>query len=86
MRTIVAGHQLLPKGLDLESLSVESGHVSICAEPGATRCIYPLCGHGSSRVYSHYMRTVCDLPIVHAPRSETGRRARRVPQETLRSG
>lgn len=31
MRTVVASHQLLPKGLELESLSVETGHVSICA-------------------------------------------------------
>jgi hypothetical protein len=27
MRTVLAGHELLPKGLVLESLSVETGHV-----------------------------------------------------------
>jgi len=62
MRSVVAGHQLLPKGLELESLSVETGHVSICAGSGARRCICPLCGHGSSRVHSRYVRTVSDLP------------------------
>jgi len=62
MRTVVASHQLLPKGLELESLSVETGHVSICAGSGARRCICPLCGRASSRVHSRYARTVSDLP------------------------
>ncbi len=62
MRTVVASHELLPKGLELESLSVETGHVSICVGSGATRCICPVCGHGSSRVHSRYLRTVSDLP------------------------
>src|SRR5215211_1175915 len=62
MRTVVASHQLLPKGLELESLSVETGHVSICAGSGARRCVCPLCGRGSSRVHSRYARTVSDLP------------------------
>jgi len=29
MRTVVASHELLPKGLELESLSVETGHVRL---------------------------------------------------------
>lgn len=62
MRTVVASHELLPKGLELESLSVETGHVSICAGSGARRCICPVCGHGSSRIHSRYHRTVSDLP------------------------
>jgi transposase len=62
MRIVVAGHQLLPKGLELESLSVETGHVSMCARSGARRCICPVCGGGSSRVRSRYVRTVSDLP------------------------
>ena len=62
MRTVVASHQLLPKGLELQSLSVESGHVNICAGSGATKCICPLCGNGSSRVHIRYVRTVSDLP------------------------
>ncbi len=62
MRTVVASHELLPKGLELESLSVETGHVGICAGSGARRCICPVCRHGSSRVHSRYSRTVSDLP------------------------
>jgi transposase len=62
MRIVVAGHQLLPKGLELESLSVETGHVSICARSGARRRTCPVCGGGSSRVHSRYVRTVSDLP------------------------
>jgi transposase len=62
MRTVVASHGLLPKGLELESLSVETGHVSIHVGSGATRCICPVCGHGFSRVHSRYLRTVSDLP------------------------
>jgi transposase len=62
MRTVVASRELLPKGLKLESLSLETGHVSICAGSGTTRCSCPLCGHGSSRVHSRYVRTVSDLP------------------------
>jgi transposase len=62
VRTVVASHDLLPKGLELESLSVETGHVSIRVGSGATRCICPVCGRGSSRVHSRYLRTVSDLP------------------------
>jgi transposase len=62
MRTVVAGHELLPKGLELESLSVETGRVSIHVGPGAARCVCPVCGHVSSRIHSRYLRTVSDLP------------------------
>jgi transposase len=62
VRTVVASHDLLPKGLELESLSVETGHVSIRVGSGATRCICPVCERGSSRVHSRYLRTVSDLP------------------------
>jgi hypothetical protein len=36
MRTVGASHELLPKGLELESLSLGTGHVSICVGSGAT--------------------------------------------------
>lgn len=62
MRTIIADHKLLPKGLELESLSIETGRVSISAASGESRSICPVCGRGSLRVHSRYLRTVSDLP------------------------
>jgi len=62
VRTIVASHELLPKGLELESLSVKTGRVSIRVGSGATICVCPVCGHTSSRVHSLYHRTASDLP------------------------
>lgn len=52
MRTAIATHQLLPKGLGLESLSIEAGRVSISVSSGATWCVRPVCGRRSSRVAS----------------------------------
>lgn len=62
MRTAIATHELLPKGLDLENLSIETGRVSISLSSGTSRSVCPLCGRGSSRVHSRYSRTVSDLP------------------------
>jgi len=62
MRTAIATHELLPKGLDLKSLSIETGRASICVSSGARRSVCPLCGRASSRVHSRYLRTVSDLP------------------------
>lgn len=62
MRTVVEAHKLLPKGLYLESLSIEAGRVSISVSSVTERCVCPLCGRGSSRVHSRYSRTVSDLP------------------------
>ena len=62
MRTAIAAHDLLPEGLQLESLGIETGRVIICVSSGSRSCVCPLCGHGSSRVHSHYSRTVSDLP------------------------
>src|SRR5215210_6118436 len=62
MRTAIAPHELLPKGLDLESLRIETGRVSICVSSGTRRSVCPLCGRASSRVHSRYARTVSDLP------------------------
>jgi hypothetical protein len=39
MSTVVGGHHLLPKNLELESLSVETAHVSIWAGSGARRTV-----------------------------------------------
>jgi transposase len=62
MRTAIAPHELLPEGLNLESLSIETGRVSICVSSGTRRSVCPLCGDASSRVHSRYARTVSDLP------------------------
>lgn len=53
--------ELLSKGLELESIDVESGRVSARVESGATGCVCPVCGRGSSRARSHYSHTVSDL-------------------------
>jgi transposase len=76
MRTEIAPHELLPKGLDLESLSIETGHVSISVSSGTSRSVCPLCGRRSSRVHSRYLRTVSDLPW-HGISIELEVRARR---------
>src|SRR5215212_2940189 len=76
MRTTIATHELLPKGLGLESLSIGTGHVSISVSSGAGRCACPICGRGSSRVHSRYSRTVSDLPW-HGISVELEVRARR---------
>ncbi len=62
MRTVIATHELLPKGLHLETLSIETGRVSIRVASGASSSRCPTCGRGSSRVHSRYSRTVSDLP------------------------
>jgi transposase len=62
MRTAIASHQLLPKGLEVQTLRIESGRVSIGVASGTRRSVCPLCGSGSPRVHSRYARTVSDLP------------------------
>ena len=37
MRTVIANHELLPNGLDLESLGIEARHVVILASSSATK-------------------------------------------------
>jgi transposase len=76
MRTAIATHELLPKGLDLESLSIETGRVSICVSSGTRRSVCPLCARVSSRVHSRYDRSVSDLPW-HGISVELEVRARR---------
>ncbi len=62
MRTAIEAHQLLPRGLRIESLSIEPGRVSISVSSGAEGCFCPVCGRHSSRAHSRYSRTVSDLP------------------------
>jgi len=76
MRTAITTHELLPEGLYLESLSIETGRVSISAASETRRSRCPLCGRGSSRVHSRYSRSVSDLPW-HGITVELEVRARR---------
>lgn len=62
-----AEHDLIPKGLRTEQLSIERGSVTISVasvEPSA-RC--PVCGRPSRRVHSRYVRKLADLPWHGAP-------------------
>jgi transposase len=63
MRIVISNHELLPRGLKLEGLSIEAGKVgTLFASSYESRAHCPLCGSGSSRVHSRYLRTVSDLP------------------------
>ena len=62
VRTAIAAHDLLPEGLRLESLGIETGRVSISVASEARRCACAVCGRGSSRVHSRHARAVSDLP------------------------
>ncbi len=62
MRTIGASHELLPKGLEPENLSIGAGCASISVGSGDATSRCPVCGCGSSRVHGRYLRTVSDLP------------------------
>jgi hypothetical protein len=56
MRTAIAHHELLPGGLYLESLSIQTGRVGIRVASGASKSRCPVCGLVSSRVHSRYSR------------------------------
>src|SRR5215217_8664946 len=62
MRTAIAPHELLPKGLEVQTLRIETGRVSIGVASATRRSVCPLCGRTSSRVHSRYARTISDLP------------------------
>src|SRR5215208_2578521 len=62
MRTAIAPHELLPKGLEVQTLRIETGRVSIGVASAKRRSVCPLCGRTSSRVHSRYARTISDLP------------------------
>lgn len=48
--------------LRLRSLKIGADHISLFATTAATKAECPLCGCFSSRVHSHYRRTLSDLP------------------------
>jgi len=76
MRTAVASPELIPNGLQLESLSIEAGKVTLSTRSRESRALCPVCGGGSSRLHSRYLRTVSDLPW-HGARVKLEIRARR---------
>ncbi|MDP9485267.1 MAG: transposase family protein [Actinomycetota bacterium] len=76
MRTAVEAHELLPRGLRIEGLSIEPGRVSISVSSGAEGCGCQLSGRHSSRAHSRYHRNVSDLPW-HGISVELEVRARR---------
>lgn len=55
---------LLPKvqGLKLESLLVDNGMVSLSVASTRPSASCSICGHKSTRLHSHYLRTLADLP------------------------
>jgi transposase len=76
MRTAVASHELIPNGLQLESLSIEAGKVTLSTRSRESRVRCPVCGSVSSRAHSRYLRTVSDL-LWHGARVKLEIRARR---------
>jgi hypothetical protein len=62
VRTAIVTHELLPKGLHLESLNIETGRVSIRVASGGSRSRRPVCGRGSSRAHSRYSRPAPSTP------------------------
>ena len=61
-RTFISNHELLPRGIILEGLGIEAGKATPFVSSCESRVRCPLCGSGSSRVHSRYLRTVSDLP------------------------
>jgi len=62
MRTVIANHKLLPKGLEFEGLCIEAGKVALLVRSCESGACCPVCGSGSLRAHSRYLRTVSDLP------------------------
>src|SRR5215208_5837738 len=61
MRTAIAPHELLPKGLEVQTLRIETGRVSIGVASATRRSVCPLCGRTSSRVHSRHARKTVRL-------------------------
>jgi hypothetical protein len=51
MRTVIADHELLPKGLNLEGLSIDAGKVTLSTRSRESKALCPVCGGVSSRVH-----------------------------------
>jgi transposase len=62
MRTHFRISSLVPSGLLFQSVSDSTDSIILLVRSGAARAKCPLCGAGSRRVHSRYIRSVADLP------------------------
>ncbi|MGB6534922.1 MAG: ISL3 family transposase [Xanthobacteraceae bacterium] len=62
MRTHFRISSLVPSGLLFQSVSVATDSIILLVRSGAAKAKCPLCGAGSRRVHSRYIRSVADLP------------------------
>lgn len=55
---------LLPKfpGLRFENITIDAETITLSVASTRPEADCPICGSGSGRLHSHYLRTVCDLP------------------------
>jgi hypothetical protein len=56
-----------PSVLHLEQLTVEEQQITLTARTTPAQAPCPTCGQASSRIHSHYTRTVADLPCAARP-------------------
>ena len=62
MRTHFRISSLVPSGLLFQSVSGSTDSIILLVRSGASQARCPLCGAGSRRVHSRYIRSVADLP------------------------
>ena len=62
MRTHFRISSLVPSGLLFQSVSDSTDSIILLVRSGASQARCPLCGAGSRRVHSRYIRSVADLP------------------------
>lgn len=60
---------LLPAvpGLQLEDYTAEAEGITLMMQTTQLTAACPICQHASSRVHSHYERTIADLPWADIP-------------------
>src|SRR5258707_3231163 len=57
----------LPEGLEVTSIEVIDGVLTISAVSTNTSACCPLCSSVGTRVHGHYSRTIADLPCAGQP-------------------
>jgi transposase len=62
MQTHFRISSLVPSGLLFQSVSDSTDSIILLVRSGAAKASCPLCGAGSRRVHSQYIRSVADLP------------------------